>query len=149
MAEITIRPTLKFIKAGAIALLALVLGADIAYFAWMRNAGDLGWLPLLAPVVLIWPGVRWLRNRATKAIIAEDRLRYETGWTSKVTRNIQLSKVQDVRVDQSVVQRMFGVGHISIETAGETSRLIIFNIDHPQTVADEIMTAAQKGSSTA
>ena len=147
MAEITIRPTLKFIKAGAIALLALVLGADIAY--WMRNSGDLGWLPLLTPVVLIWPGVRWLRNRATKAVIAEDRLRYETGWTSKVTRNIQLSKIQDVRVDQSLLQRMLGVGNISIETAGETSRLTIWSIDHPQTVADEIMTASQKGTSTA
>jgi uncharacterized membrane protein YdbT with pleckstrin-like domain len=147
--EITIRPTLKFIKAGAIALLALVLGADIAYFTWMRNSGDFGWLPLLSPVVLIWPGVRWLRYRLTKAVIAGDRLRYETGLASKSTRNIQLSKVQDVRVDQSVTQRMFGVGDISIETAGETSRLTIRNIDRPQTVADEIMTASQKGPTAA
>ena len=61
---------------------------------------------------------------------------------SKSTRNISLPKVQDARVDQSVIQRMFGVGNLSIETAGETSRLTIRNVDQPQQVADEILAAS-------
>ena len=52
--------------------------------------------------------------------------------TSKTTRNIQISKIQDVRVDQSVSQRIFNVGDLSIETAGESSRLTVHNVDNPQ-----------------
>jgi uncharacterized membrane protein YdbT with pleckstrin-like domain len=57
---------------------------------------------------------------------------------SKSTRLIQLPKVQDVRVIQSVGQRMFGVGDISIETAGENSRLVVENLDSPQQLAEQI-----------
>jgi uncharacterized membrane protein YdbT with pleckstrin-like domain len=61
---------------------------------------------------------------------------------AKSTRNISLPKVQDARVDQSVMQRMFGIGDLSIETAGEASRLTIRNVDQPQQVADEILAAS-------
>ncbi len=60
-----------------------------------------------------------------KLTIAGDKLRYETGLASKSMRIIQLPKVQDVRVLQSFWQRIFGVGDISIETAGENSRLVV------------------------
>ena len=153
MAEITIRPTTKYVKAGALALLVVVLAVDIAYLvlvrgtpAWTENSRYLGWAVLLPPLLLLWPLVRWMRLRYIKAVVAGDRLRYETGMAAKTTRNIQLSKIQDVRIDQSVSQRLFGVGNISIETAGETSRLRIANVDDPQKVADEIMTASQHGS---
>ena len=57
-------------------------------------------------------------------------------------RNISLPKVQDVRVEQSAGQRIFGIGNVSIETAGEASRLTMRNIDRPQTVADEVLAAS-------
>jgi len=50
--------------------------------------------------------------------------------------------VQDVRVDQSLGQRLLQIGNLSIETAGEASRLTMENIDNPQQVADEIIDAA-------
>jgi uncharacterized membrane protein YdbT with pleckstrin-like domain len=49
-------------------------------------------------------------------------------------------------VDQRLAQRMFDVGDLSIETAGEASRLTIANVDSPQALADEIMNRAQKGN---
>ena len=68
------------------------------------------------------------------------------GVASRSTRNIQLSKIQDVRVDQGVGQRLFGVGNLAIETAGESSRLTLFNVDKPQELADEIMNRVPKSS---
>jgi hypothetical protein len=47
--------------------------------------------------------------------------------------------VQDVTVRQSVAQRIYGIGDLTIETAGETSRLTFPNIDSPQQVADQII----------
>jgi putative membrane protein len=74
-----------------------------------------------------------------KLTVSSDKLRFETGFLAKSTRTIQLAKVQDVRVDQSLKQRVFGVGTLSIETAGEGSRLAVGDIDQPQALADEIM----------
>jgi len=143
MEDTVIRPTLKFIKLGYACVLLLVVAAIIG--ASMLPAQDAPyrlWLITLPVVFFIWPLRRHLAQRFTKATIAGDKLRYEVGAFSKSTRNISLPKVQDVRVDQSVPQRMFGVGTLSVETAGEASRLIIHNIDEPQKVADEILAAS-------
>jgi uncharacterized membrane protein YdbT with pleckstrin-like domain len=144
--ELVVRPTAKFIKAGAILAVIFVLGLEIAYLAEWRHNESLTWVPIVAPLVLLWPAQRWLRRRFTKAVFTADhRLRYEVGITSKSTRNIQLYKVQDVRVDQRIAQRLWNVGNLSIETAGESSRLTIHNVDNPQALADDIMTRAQSG----
>jgi hypothetical protein len=38
---------------------------------------------------------------------------------------------------------MFGVGNLSLETSGETSRLVLDDVDNPQGTADEIMNRSQ------
>ena len=44
--------------------------------------------------------------------------------------------MQDVRVNQSLMDRLLSLGTISIETAGETSRLSMAGMEDPQQVAD-------------
>ncbi len=106
------------------------------------------WLPALWLILFIWPIKRHIQRQAVKLTIAGDKLRYETGMASKSTRLIQLPKVQDVRVVQSVMQRMLGVGDISIETAGENSRLMVHNLDRPQQLAEQLTDLAGHASST-
>ena len=93
-------------------------------------------------LILLWPIKRHLQRQAVKLTIAGDKLRYETGLASKSMRIIQLPKVQDVRVIQSFWQRIFGVGNISIETAGENSRLVVENLDQPRELAEQITDAS-------
>jgi PH (Pleckstrin Homology) domain-containing protein len=47
-------------------------------------------------------------------------------------------------VDQSLGQRMLGVGDISIETSGESSRLEMDNLDRPQMIAEDPIAASQE-----
>jgi uncharacterized membrane protein YdbT with pleckstrin-like domain len=144
--ELIVHPTAKFIKAGAILAAIVVLALEIAYLAKWRDKEALIWVPFAAPLVLLWPAERWLRRRFKKLVFTADhRLRYEVGITSKTTRNIQLYKVQDVRVDQRLVQRLWKVGDLSIETAGGASHEKICDMDDPQALADNIMTRAQNG----
>lgn len=145
MPELTIRPTMKFVKAGAVLAAIIFLALEILYLALWKDSVP-AWVMVFPPLVLLWPGARALRLRYTKAVITGDRLRYEVGVASKSTRNIQLSKLQDARVEQGLWQRMWNVGNLSIETAGEASRLTIPNVDNPQGLADEIMNRAQKGA---
>jgi hypothetical protein len=39
---------------------------------------------------------------------------------------------------------MMGIGTVAFETAGETGRLAIGNVDNPQAVADFILESARK-----
>ncbi len=148
MAEMLIRPTMKFIRLGYIVVLVLVLAAVVAVVSDAVK-GLPAWVPVVVAALLLWPASRHLRQRFTSIRIATDKLRYESGFFSKTTRTIQLPKVQDVRVDQTLGQRLAGVGNLSIETAGETSRLMIGNIDDPQAVADHIIDASQKSEKPA
>jgi uncharacterized membrane protein YdbT with pleckstrin-like domain len=143
MEDSVIRPTMKFIKLGyALVLLLIVAAAVGAGMLPQDDAQYRPWMIGVAVLLLVWPIRRHMRRQFTKATISGDKLRYEVGALGRTTRNISLPKVQDVRVDQSVSQRMFGVGNIAIETAGEASRLTIRNIDRPQQIADELLAAS-------
>jgi|SRR5579862_634245 uncharacterized membrane protein YdbT with pleckstrin-like domain len=144
MADRVIRPSMKQIKVGYVLALVVIVAAVAAYAKYLDPEQYPRWLPAIAVVALLLPLRRHLRRQSVKVSITGDKLRYELGLLSKTTRNIQLSKVQDVRVDQSLGQRMLGVGDISIETSGEASRLTVRNIDSPHAVADELIAASQE-----
>lgn len=131
---------------GAIAAGLVFLALEVlCLLTWNLAVGSP--LIMIPPaLILLWPAARAMRRQYTRTLITDDRLRYETGLASKSTRTIQLAKIQDVRVDQSLFQRMFNVGDLSIETAGEASHLTIHNVDDPQALADETMSRSQKGA---
>ena len=142
MAEDVIRPSSKFIYAGFAVVLAVFIAALAVHYTYLDAKGQPPWLPGLALILFAWPLVRMLRRMFTKMTISADKLYYEAGALSKQTRIIQLPKVQDVRVHQTLGQRLMGVGDLSIETAGETSRLSVSNIDQPRALAEKLLELA-------
>jgi uncharacterized membrane protein YdbT with pleckstrin-like domain len=149
MAEMIIRPTMKFIYLGYALVMVIVVASVVALERVPMPAGIplaiQPWIPWLPVLLLLWPLKRHLRNRLTKMTILDDKLRYERGLLSKTTRTILISRVQDVTVHQRIGQRIFGVGDVSVETAGEASRETIYDIDRPQEIADHINEHSQKG----
>jgi uncharacterized membrane protein YdbT with pleckstrin-like domain len=93
-------------------------------------------VPALGFLIL---AIRHMRRRLIKLTILDDRLRYEAGVLSKSTRTMELTKIQDVRVDQTLGQRLLDIGDLSLETAGETSRIVMRSIDDPHAAADKIL----------
>jgi len=147
MTDIVIRPSLKFIKAGYVCALAVVCAAVIAHYTYIAQRNPTPYLPIASLIVLLWPIQRHLRRQTIKLTIAGDKLRYETGIATKSMRIIQLPKVQDVRVIQPFWQRLFDVGDISIETAGENSRLVVDTVDQPRQLAEKITDASTHATS--
>ena len=145
MADIVIRPSMKFIKAGYVCALLVVCAAIVIHYKFLVDQYPdqrYPYLPIASLLLLLWPIKRHLQRQTVKLTMAGDKLRYETGLTTKSMRLIQLPKVQDVRVIQSFWQRIFGVGDISIETAGENSRLVVHNLDQPRQLAEQITDAS-------
>ena len=146
MADIIIRPSLKFVYAGFVLVLLVIIAAAVIQFQYRPDKAP--WLPGVTALLLLWPIQRMLRRLTVKITISGDKLRYESGFLSKSTRIIQLSKVQDVRVNQTLGQRIVNVGDVSIETAGESSRLVVQNLDQPNVLAEEIIEASHRGTGT-
>lgn len=143
MSDLIIRPTLRFLKAGAVLAAIVFLGVEILYLSQWRN--DVGpWVMALPPLLLLWPLARYIRWRTEKIVVSGDRLRHEAGMMSKDVRTIEITKLQYVRVHQGMWQRMFGVGDIGFETAGQGTWQGMRNIEGAQQIADEIMNRAGK-----
>ena len=134
-----ISTSVKTIKIGYVVCLLAAIGIA-GYLRAIDNQDDRMWallaLPALAAFYLI---SRHIQRRLVKLTILEDRLRYEAGFLSKTTRTMELSKVQDVRVDQTIGQRMLNIGNLSLETAGESSRIVMPSVDRPHGAADRIL----------
>jgi uncharacterized membrane protein YdbT with pleckstrin-like domain len=140
MLAMLVRQSLKAVVLGYV--VCVVAAIAIAVF-WQTSSAPQNipwWVPQLVPLVLIvFAAVRHIQRRLTKIVVSTDRLRYESGLLSKTTENLELSKVQDVRVVQSLTQRIFNVGDISLETAGSSSRIAMPSIDRPQETATHIL----------
>jgi membrane protein YdbS with pleckstrin-like domain len=139
-----LRPSLKFVKLSYVIGLLMTVALGV-YILTNRADADprLVWAFLLPSVWMFATFIRHIQRRLVKITILGDRLRYEAGLFSKTTRSIELIKVQDVRVDQTLGQRMINIGDLSLETAGGTSRIELPSIDRPQEAADHLLGLAK------
>ncbi|TXH16851.1 MAG: PH domain-containing protein [Hyphomicrobiaceae bacterium] len=67
------------------------------------------------PPMLIW----WLRCKGTTLTVSDRRTTLRRGILSKHTSEVWHKDVRNVRIDQSFLQRVFGVGEIKISSSGQ------------------------------
>jgi membrane protein YdbS with pleckstrin-like domain len=138
-----IRQSVKLVKLSYVVCLILAAGIGVYWYVEPMYRDYAKWAFILPALILLFTVIRHIQRRLVKLTVLDDRLRYEAGMVSKSTRTIELLKIQDVRVDQSLGQRMIGTGDLSMETAGGGSRITIESIDRPQEVADRILELAK------
>ncbi len=96
-------------------------------------------LILLIPVfglgifcLLIW----WLQCRATTLTVTTIRTTVRTGLLSKHTNEVRNKDARNIKVSQSLGQRIFGVGTLQVSSAGQSDIEIVFaGLPDPQKVA--------------
>ena len=142
MSSFEVRPSPKFLIFFS-ALEALLLVP--AVYAMVTYGEKYVWL-LAIPVALgIFTAVSWIVKSSTRITVADGRLRYQSGIASKTTRTLELARIQDVTVTQSMGDRMLGLGAITIVTASETGSITMEQVDQPQRVAEQILDMARAG----
>lgn len=139
--SLAISPSAKLLK--PFYWIAAILAALIFFYS-SNHGADLYWLLIVPGLIAAWAIARSILLRFTKLVIIGGKLRYETGVFSRSVRTMEIFKVQDVVVNQSFFDRILNLGTISIETAGETSRLSMAGVEEPQRVAEYILNAAHK-----
>lgn len=77
---------------------------------------------LVVPVfVALW---RWLQTRCTVYELTDQRLIFKRGVLSKTTDDLELYRVRDSRFQQSLFERLFGLGEVTVYTTDETTPVI-------------------------
>jgi len=138
--DLTLQPTNKWIRIQYWTVLLVLCVCVGVYVNRFENRVS-PWVLIVPALPLFFPVRGQLRRHFTKVTLAGGKLRYESGAFSKTTRTIPVSKIQDVRAEQTFAQRIVGIGDVTIETAGEAGVLEIANIDHPQRVVEAILDA--------
>jgi membrane protein YdbS with pleckstrin-like domain len=136
----TIRPTMLFVKigyaaaiAGAILLTVLLAMVSFVEIPWYYS------LPVALGLLLI-PAYYHLKRNMVRYTLTDSKIEIDHGLIARTTRNIPLTKIQDVTVSASIVQRLLGFGDIVIDNASELGgTTLLHNINNPRHYADLIL----------
>lgn len=133
----TVRPTLIFIKLGyalavigAIALVILLALIEVPVYIS---------IPLALSLLLI-PAYYHLKRNMVRYTLTDSKVEIDTGLIARTTRNIPLTKIQDVTVSASIPQRLLGFGDLLIDNASELGgTTVLHNITKPRHHADLLL----------
>ena len=140
-AEYEVRPSLRRAK---FSMLVCIVFLVLVIYLWRTFVPTASWWIVLVGVLpFLAPLFGWLDASRTSLTVSDGLVRYKHGFVNQTTRALELRKLQDVRVERSLVQRMWGIGTLILETAGETGRIVLADIDGPQKVADHILNASR------
>src|SRR6185295_2446351 len=126
----TVRPTMLFVKAGY----ALAVLGGIALVFLLASLGVSASISIpLALALLLIPAYYHIRRNMVRYTVTDAKLQIDTGLVARTTRNIPLSKVQDVTVSASIPQRILGFGDIIIDNASDVDgSIVMHNINSPR-----------------
>lgn len=133
----TVRPTLIFIKLGyALAVLGAV---GLVFLLALIDVPAYVSIPLALALLLI-PAYYHLRRNMVRYTLTDSKVEIDTGLIARTTRNIPLSKIQDVTVSASIPQRILGFGDLIVDNASEMGgTTVLHNISNPRHYADLLL----------
>lgn len=133
----TVRPTMIFIKAGY--ALAVLGGIVLVFLLASLGVPASISIPLALALLLI-PAYHHIKRNMIRYTVTDAKLQIDTGLIARTTRNIPLSKVQDVTVSASIPQRILGFGDIIVDNASELGgSTVMHNISRPRHYADLLL----------
>ena len=133
----TVRPTLIFIKLGY--ALAAMGAIALVFLLAMINVPAYISIPIALSLLLI-PAYYHIRRNMIRYTLTDAKIEIDTGLIARTTRNIPLSKIQDVTVSASIPQRILGFGDLIVDNASELGgTTVLHNIGDPRHYADLLL----------
>ena len=103
--------------------------------------GKIIWGIILTPVIIglfMLLGV-YLTVKSTKYKLTTQRFFVQTGLISKKIEELELFRVKDVSMKQGIIQRLLGVGNVTILSTDDSTPVIhIVGVSKPEKVKEEI-----------
>jgi membrane protein YdbS with pleckstrin-like domain len=137
----TVRPTLLFVKIGyGLAIVgAILLTVLLQFIPLLRDIPVYITIPIALSLLLI-PAYYHLKRNMIRYTLTDSKIELDYGLIARTTRNIPLTKIQDVTVSASISQRMLGFGDVVVDNASEIGgSTILRNINSPRHYADLLL----------
>jgi len=133
----TVRPTMIFITLGyALAVMGAVV---LVFLLALINVPAYISIPLALALLMI-PAYFHIKRNMIRYTLTDSKIEIDTGLVARTTRNIPLSKIQDVTVSASIPQRLFGFGDLIVDNASELGgSTVLHNISKPRHYADLLL----------
>ena len=97
--------------------------------AWAGTGGGRGGL-ILAAIGGLGCLAAWIRQSSSEFAVTSNRVIVKTGWLSRKTIEINLSRIESVTVDQDLFGRLFNYGTMTVVGTGGTREPFTM-IDNP------------------
>jgi uncharacterized membrane protein YdbT with pleckstrin-like domain len=111
-------------KIFGLVLVAIVIPV-ILYFFYDQLAQYAHWIWLLFAIVLLWLiigiAIAIARIKATIYTVTNQRVIMETGLTTKKVEDIDLRTIDDTQFQQSLTERMLGIGNVTITSSDKVA----------------------------
>ena len=135
--------TFPSVVAGIVLVLIGVGIAASGYSGWVKW---LSVLPILAGIVVAVPP--FLRWRSEWFVLTTEEIYHKRGVFAQDVTQIRLDRVQNIAASQSLLERIFDYGTVTIHTAGtSTNNLVFENVANPQSVNGMLTEQLDKVSS--
>ncbi|WP_246864723.1 PH domain-containing protein [Spongiibacter thalassae] len=92
-------------------------------------------------ILLYW----YMKCKATKLEINDNEVILEQGLLSKDRTELNVSGIRTVKISQSFMNRIFGVGTLAIYTAGDTAEVQVSGMPRPEVFRDLVKSSQAEG----
>lgn len=136
---------------GPALLTVVLLVCTTLLVQWLTDGwGAVRWLIILAAVVVwimlgLWPALAWFNSTDT---VTDRRLVTRSGVLSRHSRDIPLSKINDVSARTGPLDRIFRCGTIVVESAGERGQILLRDVpdaERVQVVISDLVLDVSRG----
>jgi len=128
------KPLALFCGFLAVWLVVLFLVSSASSAAWFVYGGLIILLGL--SLFMAWKVQVWSH---ANLVLTNQRLIYQTGVITRRSREIPLSKINDVSFFQMVLGRLFGMGDLVVESASESGPFAYFNVPAPERLKMQVI----------
>jgi putative membrane protein len=122
----------------------VVTGLVSLGLAWPLRWWALG--ALVAGIVWCWFFARGLARRCAYAV-TEDAIAFRSGWINHRLSIVRMARVQSVKLDESFLDRRWGMASIDVDTAGSSGASHRVRVPYlARTVADAVFAQVRAGA---
>jgi uncharacterized membrane protein YdbT with pleckstrin-like domain len=134
---------------GPVAITVLLIAGVVAALVSIHGSGGgkgiLRWIVVIVALVVFiaYPVRRFVQWATSHFVVTNERLIHRSGLLAKRSMEVPLNRINDVRFQQSVLERIIGAGDLIVESAGERGQEVFDDVRHPEEVQKVIYERAE------
>ena len=127
-----------------IALLLLVVVADIVLGSTSSAAIRLPLTLVVVGIALLWLIVVWIRWQSISYTLSDQRIMIQAGIFSRSEKIIPIDRIQDCTTRQSLVGRILGYGRVEVDAAGAQGAEVLQHLPSPGRFRDQVFVQSER-----